>query len=101
VGDRPDSLHLAQETCRPRTTIFSDEAAWAAAGLDVAVSPLAVPDPHRPGVVYEGWWATLDDGTVVGKAPQHPSMHRVYQAADLSAWLRDAPKPQGTARPSR
>jgi hypothetical protein len=101
LGDQPERLALAQETCRPRTTIFCDEAAWAAAHLDVAVNPLAVPDPHRPGVVYEGWWATLADGTVVGKAPQHPSMHRVYRAADLSAWLRDAPRAQGGQRAGR
>jgi hypothetical protein len=96
LGDQPERLTLARETCRPRTTVFCDEAAWAAAGLDVPTNPLAVPDPHRPGVVYEGWWATLPDGTVVGKAPQHPSMHRVYRANDLSAWLREAPRPQGT-----
>jgi hypothetical protein len=63
VGDQPDSLRLAQETCRPRTTIFCDEAAWAAAGLDVAVNPLAVPDPHRPA------WSTRAGGPRWPTAP--------------------------------
>ena len=94
VGDDQGHLALATETCQPRCTVFLDEAAWDAAGLDVATSPLAVPDPHRPGQVYEGWWGTLADGRVVGKSPQHPTMHRLYRAEDLTGWLRRAPRPR-------
>lgn len=94
VGGEPSHLGLATATCRPRLIVFLDEPAWRSAGLDVAVDRLAVPDPHRPGQVYEGWWGTLDDGTVVGKAPQHPTMHQLYDADDLSRWLRSAPVPR-------
>lgn len=90
-GDGAGHLALAQATCRPRITVFCDEAAWGTANLAVPVNPLAVPDPHRPGVLYEGWWTTLPDGTVAGKAPQHPAMHRLYRAEDLASWLHDAP----------
>jgi hypothetical protein len=94
VGERAEHLRLAQETCRPRMTVFLDEPAWRSADLDVATTALAIPDPHRAGQVYEGWWGTTADGAVVGKAPQHPTMHRVYRAADLSMWLQRAPRPR-------
>ncbi len=94
VGDDPGHLALATETCRPRLIVFLDEPAWEAADLDVAVTPLAVPDPHRPGQVYEGWWGTCGDGRVVGKSPQHPTMHRLYRGEDLTDWLHRAPKPR-------
>lgn len=94
LGDEPDRLELAQATCRPRMTVFLDEPAWQVAELDVVTSPLAVPDPHRPGQVYEGWWGTTDDGAVVGKSPQHPTMHRLYAASDLTDWLQKAPAPR-------
>jgi hypothetical protein len=94
VGEDPSALSVASSTCRPRVTVFLDEHAWRAADLDVAISPLAVPDPHRPGQVYEGWWGTMADGSVVGKSPQHPTMHRLYAAADLTNWLRKAPSPR-------
>lgn len=94
VGEDPSHLAMATSTCRPRMVVFLDEPAWRSAGIDVAVDRLAVPDPHRPGQVYEGWWGTLADGAVVGKAPQHPIMHRLYAAEDLSQWLRSAPRPR-------
>jgi hypothetical protein len=94
IGDDPARLAAAQATCRPRMTVFLDEPAWQVADLDVATSPLAVPDPHRPGQVYEGWWGTTADGSVVGKAPQHPTMHRLYAASDLTNWLHKAPAPR-------
>jgi hypothetical protein len=94
VGDDPGHLELATRTCAPRLTVFLDEPAWEAADLDVATTPLAVPDPHRPGQVYEGWWGTCGDGRVVGKSPQHPTMHRLYDAQDLTTWLRRAPRPR-------
>ena len=95
VGDDVGSLALAQRTCAPRIIVFLDEPAWRAARLDVATTPLSVPDPHRPGQEYEGWWGTTADGTVVGKAPQHPTMHRLYRRDDLLGWLRAAPRPAG------
>lgn len=94
VGDHQEHLALAVSTCRPRITVFLDEAAWQTSGLEVATSRLALPDPHRPDQVYEGWWGTSADGAVVGKSPQHPTMHRLYRAEDLSSWLRSAPRPR-------
>ncbi len=94
VGGNPGHLRLAANTCRPRTTVFLDEPAWDAAGLDVDTTPLAIPDPHRPGQEYEGWWGTAADGTVVGKSPQHPTMHQLYRAEDLRVWLQEAPLPR-------
>lgn len=94
VGAHPAALGLASSTCRPRLTVFLDEAAWQSAGLAVPSTRLSVPDPHRPGQVYEGWWGTTPDGAVVGKAPQHPTMHRLYRSADLTSWLRQAPRPR-------
>lgn len=94
LGDQPERLDTAMRTCRPRMIVFLDEPAWRAADLDVATEPLAVPDPHRPGQVYEGWWGTRPDGAVVGKSPQHPTMHRLYRAEDLTAWLHRAPAPR-------
>jgi hypothetical protein len=93
VGERPEHLALAIATCRPRLTVFLDDPAWQSGGLDVATTRLAVPDPHRDGQVYEGWWGTTPSGEVVGKSPQHPTMHRLYRASDLSIWLRAAPRP--------
>lgn len=95
TGGKTDALDLARRTCRPRLVVFLDEPAWNSAGLnDVATEPLAVPDPHRPGQRYVGWWGTAPDGTVVGKAPQHPTMHNLYRAEDLRDWLRRAPDPR-------
>lgn len=93
VGTDPAALALARTTCRPEVIVFLDEPAWQAASLEVAAPmPLAVPDPHRPGQAYEGWWSTTPDGVVVGKAPQHPTMHRLYAADDLTGWLHRAPR---------
>ena len=92
LGSDPAHLALALATCRPRVTVFLDEAAWQTAGLEVPSTRVAVPDPHRPGQAYEGWWGTTPDGAVVGKSPQHPTMHRLYRAEDLTAWLRQSPR---------
>jgi hypothetical protein len=94
VGADPAHLDVARATCQPRLVVFLDEPAWQGAGLDdVDTTPLAVPDPHRPGQTYEGWWGTTTTGEVVGKSPQHPTMHRLYRAEDLATWLRTAPRP--------
>jgi hypothetical protein len=52
-----------------------------------------IKDPHRPGQVYEGFWGELEDGVVVGKAPQHPTTHNLYRSDDMVAFLRSAPLP--------
>jgi hypothetical protein len=94
VGDDPSSLATARQLCRPVVVVFLDEPAWQASGLDVPVrTPHAVPDPHRAGQAYEGWWGRAGDRTVVGKAPQHPTMHRLYRRDDLTSWLRAVPRP--------
>ncbi|MEQ1788763.1 MAG: hypothetical protein ABL966_17060, partial [Acidimicrobiales bacterium] len=95
VGGDPGHLDAARQICAPRVIVFLDEPAWQAAALEVPTTPLAVPDPHRPGQTYEGWWGTTAEGTVVGKSPQHPTMHRLYAAEDLTTWLRAAPRPAG------
>jgi hypothetical protein len=97
VGEEPAHLTTAIRTCAPRLLVFLDEPAWEGADLDVATTPFAVPDPHRPGQSYLGWWGTTPDGAVVGKSPQHPTMHRLYGREDLTAWLRAAPRPRAVA----
>jgi hypothetical protein len=96
VGGDPSQLAVARELCQPRTIVFLDEPAWQSANLEVATTPFSVPDPHRPGQEYEGWWGTTATGSVVGKSPQHPTMHRLYRAEDLSAWLRASPRPRSS-----
>ncbi len=93
VEGEPSRVERARQQCRPSTVVFLDEPAWRAANLDVRHEPHRIPDPHRAGVVYEGFWGVAPDGTVVGKAPQHPSTHRLYRATDMSAYLRSAPVP--------
>jgi hypothetical protein len=92
VGDAPGALALATATCRPAVVLFLDEPAWQASGWTVDASqPHHVPDPHRDGHVYQGFWGRTAEGLVVGKAPQHPSMHRFYRAEDMRGFLRAAP----------
>lgn len=92
AGGDPARLARALALHVPRVVLFLDEEAWAAADLTVA-TPVAhrIPDPHRPGQSYEGFWATAADGRVVGKAPQHPAAHRLYRAADIDAYLAAVP----------
>jgi len=94
VGDEPSRLANAMELFAPRVVLFLDEASWQAAGLKVA-SPVHhhIKDPHRAGQVYEGFWGRTDDGVVVGKAPQHPTTHNLYQAEEMLAFLEGAPLP--------
>lgn len=90
LGELSERLDVAMATCRPRLVLFLDEPAWGAAGWDVRVEPHHVPDPHRSGLVYQGFWGRRGDGVVVGKAPQHPSAHRFYRRADMDGFLRSA-----------
>ena len=59
VGEQPDRVGWALALLRPEVTLFLDEAAWAASALTVDMVPFAIPDPHRAGVAYEGWWGRL------------------------------------------
>jgi hypothetical protein len=84
-------LSWAQALMQPRLVLFLDEPSWRSADMSVREHPHHIPDPHRAGQVYEGFWASNGDGTVVGKAPQHPATHRLYRAADMDAFLSRAP----------
>lgn len=92
-ADEPAPLVTAARTSmRPRVVLFLDERAWTGAGIVVShPQPYAMTDPFREGQAYEGFWATLDDGTVVGKSPQHPAAHKLYRAADIDGFLAAAP----------
>lgn len=95
LGDEPARLALAVRTLQPRVVLFLDEAAWTVAALETERTELHhVPDPHRPGQVYQGLWGRVsdDDGTrIVGKAPQHPAMHRLYDASEMDRFLYACP----------
>lgn len=91
VGDDQGRLAWAMDLMQPRIVLFLDGPAWEASGLQVREEPHYVPDPHRPQQVYEGFWGIADDGTVVGKSPQHPTTHRLYRAEDMDRFLRAAP----------
>lgn len=86
---------------RPTRVLFLDEAAWERAGLALAGLPERhhIADPHRPGQVYEGFWGRLTDGTVVGKAPQHPTTHHLYRKEEMSEYLLAVP-PAGRRTPT-
>jgi hypothetical protein len=91
LGDDANRLHHAVELCRPRTVLFLDEPSWERSEMSVKQAPHYIHDPHREGQVYEGFWATGNDGITVGKAPQHPTMHNLYREDDMLAFLRSAP----------
>jgi hypothetical protein len=92
TGDDPGRLRRAVELLRPRVVLFLDEEAWSAAGLAVTDTVMhSLPDPHRPGQVYEGFWGRDTEGRAVGKSPQHPAAHRLYRAADMDAFLAAVP----------
>ena len=85
-------LALARATCRPHVILFLDEQSWAAAALEPSWSEgHEIPDPHRVAQVYQGLWGRMGDGTIVGKSPQHPTMHRLYDSADMGHFLATVP----------
>jgi hypothetical protein len=93
VGDQPARVAMAMAVVRAEVVVFLDESAWAAAALaPERVQAHHVPDPHRPGQVYQGLWGRLEDGSIVGKAPQHPAMHRLYDHADMDRFLASCPR---------
>ena len=96
VGDEPDRVAMAIAAVRPHVVLFLDESAWAGSGFEPErVEAHHVPDPHRPGQVYQGLWGRLPDGElrghIVGKAPQHPAMHRLYGRSDMDRFLSACP----------
>lgn len=94
VGDDPGRLRDALALFSPRVVLFLDEPSWLGSGLEVNRQVKHyIKDPHRPGQVYEGFWGEMPDGVVVGKSPQHPTMHNLYKAADMAGFLKAAPIP--------
>jgi hypothetical protein len=92
LADEPARVGLARDVCHPRVLLFLDEPALQVARLELLdIDGHHVPDPHRDGQVYQGLWARLADGTIVGKAPQHPSAHRLYRASDMDRFLLACP----------
>jgi hypothetical protein len=95
IGDSGERLARATERCQPVVTLFLDEAARASSGAPVGGHPYVIPDPHRPGTVYEGWWQRTPGRRAVGKAPQHPASHKLYRHADMDIFLRAVPVSAG------
>jgi hypothetical protein len=94
VGEDPSRFSTAFSLFAPRVVLFLDEPSWIGSGLEVRKQVNHyIKDPHRTGQVYEGFWGELDDGVVVGKAPQHPTTHKLYRADDMAGFLRSAPIP--------
>jgi hypothetical protein len=92
VGDDASSLKRALDLMRPRLVVFLDETAWQASGLDVERRDAHhIPDPHREGQYYEGFWGVTRDGVAIGKAPHHPAAHRLYRRSDIDEYLAAAP----------
>jgi hypothetical protein len=88
-----DAVGALIDLCRPRRLLFLDEPAWLASGITLAGRAAAhhIPDPHRAGQVYEGFWGKSASGVTVGKAPQHPAARRLYGADAMAPFLRAAP----------
>jgi len=92
VGEDPGRFRTAFDLFAPRVVLFLDEPSWTSSGLAVAkVVNHYIKDPHRAGQVYEGFWGQSAEGVVVGKSPQHPTMHKLYRADDMVGFLRAAP----------
>jgi hypothetical protein len=102
TGSQPERVARAIDCLEPRLVLFLDEPSWAASRPTLEISdrvPHYITDPHRPKQVYEGFWATGPDGTVVGKSPQHPATHNLYRADDILGYLRSAPIPRPPSDP--
>ena len=90
AGEDADRVRWAVECCAPRIILFLDEASRETAGV-TAGATISIPDPHREGTTYDGWWLRSADGIIWGKAPQHPASHRFYRAQDMDAYLHATP----------
>lgn len=92
LGDDTPRLDRALSLMRPRLVLFLDEPAWQSTTLEVHRRDVHhILDPHRPGQVYEGFWGVSREGIVVGKAPQHPAAHKLYDSDELTEYLLSAP----------
>jgi hypothetical protein len=89
-GDDAERLSWMRALARPRVILFLDEPSWSTSGLTARQVAHRIKDPFRPQV-YEGFWGRTPDGIIVGKAPQHPSMHNLYDTSDMTGFLRSAP----------
>jgi hypothetical protein len=94
VGQDNERLVWARNLMRPQVLLFLDEPSWQGSGISVHKRPHHVPDPHRSTQVYEGFWSVADDGTVVGKSPQHPATHNLYRTEDMDRFLNGAGVPR-------
>lgn len=94
LGDDVGRLTTAIGVTRPGVVLFLDEPAWQSSGwaAEAQLEPHHIVDPHRAGQVYQGCWGRRTDGTIVGKAPQHPTMHRLYRWDDMAQFLRSCPR---------
>jgi hypothetical protein len=92
-GEEPGWIAWALDRCQPVMTLFLDESSREAGGVAPGEELFSIPDPHRAGTVYEGWWAAAPGGRVVGKSPQHPASRNFYRADDMDAFLEAAPIP--------
>lgn len=96
MGDVPERFEHARHLTQPRMIVFLDEPSYERVGLNGFRREMHfIDDPHRKGQVYEGFWGRTPEGVVVGKSPQHPSTHNLYRAADMTNYLRSAPRPDG------
>jgi hypothetical protein len=83
-----DRLEWALDLMQPRVVLFLDEPAWQKSPFaDAPAESWEIPDPYRAQQVYEGWWAETAEGLRVGKAPQHPAAHRLYERQDMDTFL--------------
>lgn len=96
MEDDVSRFDAALEVCRPGLVLFLDEASWERSGLEVRRVAHHIADPYRRGKVYEGFWGRTPDGIVVGKSPQHPTMHNLYRAEEMTDFLRAAPVERAT-----
>jgi hypothetical protein len=90
-GEDPSRVAWATDRCRPVVTLLLDEASREAVGIPPPADLYTIPDPHRKGTSYEGWWTTDGDDRIIGKAPQHPASHNFYQSADMDRFLGALP----------
>lgn len=93
----PEILELTQAA----VVLFLDEPAWQSSRLAVSRHSFSIRDPFRAGKTYDGWWGFAVDEPrkiIVGKAPQHPAAHKLYDRADMDRFLTAATAPVQTTR---
>ena len=96
-GDRIAAIGKAgNPDIQPDVTIVIGPGTEVIAGEHLIATPGGI-DSHIhmicPQQVYEGFWGTDENGLVIGKTPQHPTMHNLYREEDMLAYIRSAPAP--------